>query len=105
MNFYLKHDRFKAVLKYLINVYIIHLCLPLNFGNYQCLGEVSFYYGLCLIAKEMKQGVTIISFILCPKQDLSLGPSKIAVFEDCQATALTTQPPRLDEIKRFVLFS
>ena len=34
--------------------------------------------------------------ILCPKQDLNLGPSRIAVFKDCKATALITQPPRLD---------
>ena len=33
-----------------------------------------------------------------PKRDLSLGPSTIAVFEDYKATALTTQPPWLDEI-------
>ena len=30
--------------------------------------------------------------ILCPKQDLNLGPSRIAVFKDCKATALITQP-------------
>ena len=28
--------------------------------------------------------------------DLNLGPSKIAVFEDCKDAALTTQPPWLD---------
>ena len=30
----------------------------------------------------------------------SLGPSRIAVFEDCKATALTTQPPGLDGFHR-----
>ena len=28
--------------------------------------------------------------------DSNLGLSRIAVFEDCKATALTTQPPGLD---------
>ena len=37
--------------------------------------------------------------ILCPKQDLNLGPSRIADFDDSKATALTTQPPRLDKSK------
>ena len=32
---------------------------------------------------------------------MNLGPSRIAVFEDCKATALTTQPPRLDIIQIF----
>ena len=38
--------------------------------------------------------------ILCPKGDSNLGLSRIriAVVEDCKATALTTQPPRLDGI-------
>ena len=31
----------------------------------------------------------------CPEQDLNMGPSRIAVFEDCKATALTTQRPWL----------
>ena len=31
-----------------------------------------------------------------PEPDSTLGPSRIAVFEDCKATALTTQPPRLN---------
>ena len=30
-----------------------------------------------------------------PERDSNLGPSGIAVIENCQATALTTQPPRL----------
>ena len=30
-----------------------------------------------------------------PKQDLNLGPSRIAVFEDCKATALTTKLLRI----------
>ena len=30
------------------------------------------------------------------KQDLNLDPSRISGFEDCKATALTTQPPWLD---------
>ena len=30
-----------------------------------------------------------------PKQDSNLGPSRIAIFRDCKATALTTQPPWL----------
>ena len=39
--------------------------------------------------------------ILCsssflPEWDLNMGLSRIAVFQDCKATALTTQPPRLD---------
>ena len=33
---------------------------------------------------------------MCPEQNSNLGPSRIAVFEDCKATALNTQPPRLD---------
>ena len=32
----------------------------------------------------------------CPKWDSNLGQRRMAVFEDCQATTLTTQPPRLD---------
>ena len=35
--------------------------------------------------------------ILFPKRDLKLGPSRIAVFEDCKATVLPTQPPGLDK--------
>ena len=31
-----------------------------------------------------------------PKRDLNLVPSRVAIFEDCKATTLTTQPPRLD---------
>ena len=30
-----------------------------------------------------------------PERDLNLGPSRIAVFEDCKAIALTTQSPQL----------
>ena len=30
----------------------------------------------------------------CPKGDSNLGQSRMAVFENCQATALTTRPPR-----------
>ena len=36
------------------------------------------------------------------EQDSNLGSSSIAVFEDCKATALTTQPPRLDALWRFL---
>ena len=40
-----------------------------------------------------------------PEWDSNLDPSRIAVFEDCKATALTTQPPRLDNVlSYFVLF-
>ena len=38
--------------------------------------------------------------VICPKQDLSLDPSRIAVFEDSKATALTTQPPWLDGVEK-----
>ena len=31
-------------------------------------------------------------------QDLNLGPSRIAVFEDCKVTALTIQPLRVELI-------
>ena len=31
------------------------------------------------------------------------GPSRIAVFKDYKATALTSQPPRLDPIKMILL--
>ena len=31
-----------------------------------------------------------------PERDSNLGPSRIAVFEDCKAIALITQPPRMD---------
>ena len=31
-----------------------------------------------------------------PKRDSNLGRRRKAGFEDCQATTLTTQPPRLD---------
>ena len=31
-----------------------------------------------------------------PKQDSNLGPRRIAIFEDCKATALKTQPPGLN---------
>ena len=34
--------------------------------------------------------------VLCPMQDLNLGPSRIAVFEGCKAIALTAQSLRLD---------
>ena len=40
--------------------------------------------------------------ILRPKQDLNLSLSRIAVFEDCKATGLTTQPPRLDKVAKFI---
>ena len=40
---------------------------------------------------------------LSPEHDSNLGLSRIAVFEDCKATALTTQPPWLDPV--VVLFS
>ena len=30
---------------------------------------------------------------MCPERDLNLGQRKMAVFGDCQATLLTTQPP------------
>ena len=30
-----------------------------------------------------------------PQAGFNLGQSRMAVFQDCQATALTTQPPRL----------
>ena len=33
-----------------------------------------------------------------PERDLSLGPSRNAVFEDCKATNLTSQPPQLDQV-------
>ena len=33
---------------------------------------------------------------MCPKWDLNLGLSRIAVFEDCKAIAPTTQPPQKD---------
>ena len=46
------------------------------------------------INKISKNGMKI----LCPKRDLNLGLSRIAVFEDCKLTALTTQPPRLVSI-------
>ena len=35
-------------------------------------------------------------FSVCPEQDSNLGLCRIAVLEDCKATALTTPPPRLD---------
>ena len=37
----------------------------------------------------------------CTKRDSNLGPSSIAVFEDCKATVLTTQPPQLDLERTF----
>ena len=40
--------------------------------------------------------------IVCPKQDLNLGLSRIAVFEDCKATGLTTQPQWLDKVAKFI---
>ena len=36
------------------------------------------------------------------EQDSNLGSSRIAVFGDCKATALTTQPPRLDALWRLL---
>ena len=42
--------------------------------------------------------------ILCPKWDLNQGPSQMALFEDCKATAVTTQPPWLDLSERFTFF-
>ena len=35
-------------------------------------------------------------YTFCPERDLSLDYCRMAAFEDCQATMLTTQPPRLD---------
>ena len=37
-------------------------------------------------------------------RDLNLGPSRIAVFEDCKASALTTKPPQLDFSCYFLLW-
>ena len=42
---------------------------------------------------------------LCPKQDLNPGSSRIAIFYECKATALTNQPPRLNNINRSWLFA
>ena len=36
-----------------------------------------------------------VTYTLCPERDLSLGQRRMAIFEDCQATMLTTQPPQL----------
>ena len=33
---------------------------------------------------------------MCPEEVLNLGQLRMAVIEDCQATILTTKPPRLD---------
>ena len=38
----------------------LNACLPLNPGAYPCWDEVSFVYGIGLITKESKQGVTIV---------------------------------------------
>ena len=40
----------------------------------------------------------------CTELDFNLGPSSIAVFEDCKATALTTQPLRLDSPCKLYLY-
>ena len=45
-----------------------------------------------------------LHFFTCPKQDLNLGPSRIASFKDCKTTALATQPPWLDQYQRLYLF-
>ena len=43
--------------------------------------------------------IVVLKFLNnCPKQDLNLGQSRIAVFEDYKATALTTQPSQLDKL-------
>ena len=41
-------------------------------------------------------------FYMCPERDSNLGPSRIAVFQDWKATALITQPPRLDDSQTLV---
>ena len=50
-----------------------------------------------LSANDLILSLKNVMIILCHKQDLNLGPSRIAVFKDCKATALTAQPPRLDQ--------
>ena len=37
------------------------------------------------------------------KRDSNLGLSRIAIFEDCRATALTTQPTWLDSFSEFTM--
>ena len=50
----------------------------------------------------MEFGIIELVFIISsnqncsPEWDSNLGLSRIVVFEDCKATALTTQPPKLD---------
>ena len=39
---------------------------------------------------------TKMAHTLCPERDMNLGQCTMAVFEDCQASILTTQPPRFD---------
>ena len=38
-------------------------CQPLNLGGFQCLVRCPFLSGLCLIAKETEQGVTVTLFL------------------------------------------
>ena len=49
--------------------------------------------------KKTDLSLTLVNFIILisPKQNLNLGPSRIADFEDCNDTALTTQPSGLNE--------
>ena len=43
-----------------------HTCLPLNLGGFRCWERCPFVQGLCLIARETEQGVTIAwSFSEC----------------------------------------
>ena len=44
-----------------------------------------------------------IIYTLCPEWNLNLSQCRMAVFEDYEATTLTIQPPRLDELVSLTL--
>ena len=52
------------------------------------------YFSLIMTTHRYTSG-SIVYIITCHKRDSTLDQSRMAVFEDCQATTLITQPPRL----------
>ena len=59
-------------------------------SRFHCVIGTRYWYQLNLIEKTK-----CLQQYCSPEQDLTLGLSGIAIFEDCTSTALTTQPPRL----------
>ena len=62
------------------------------------------FFMLALLRRAPFNLPKMVWLYLAPKRDLHLGLSRIAVFEDCKATALTTQPPLLNVFKCLTSF-